>query len=138
VLWALRNSATYFYSPSDLAALPTKPMGHIRIGGLVLRGTLTKNGAHQIVFKVTDLKSNLEVHFGGVLPSLFREGQGIVAEGSLEPDGAFAADTILAKHDETYMPPEVAKTLKQRGLWQGQDKSRPTSYETRPGSSGSG
>jgi len=138
VVWALRNSATYFYSPSELAALPTKPTGQIRIGGLVLRGTLANDGARGIVFKVTDLKSSLEVRYSGILPSLFREGQGVVAEGRLGHNGVFAADTILAKHDERYMPPEVAKTLKRRGLWRPSSSPAKGAFESQAGAPGSG
>ena len=100
VLWALRNTATYFYSPSDLASLATKPTGDIRIGGLVERGSISRDSTHHVDFKVTDLKSELAVSFSGVLPSLFREGQGVVAEGRLAQNGKFEAHTILAKHDE--------------------------------------
>jgi cytochrome c-type biogenesis protein CcmE len=124
VLWALRSTATYFYSPSDLAALTTKPQSDIRIGGLVERGSIIRGGPQHIDFKVTDLKSELDVTFSGVLPSLFREGQGVVAEGRLE-DGKFVAHTILAKHDENYMPPEVEKALKNRGLWHEDGKPHP-------------
>ncbi|MFZ1988657.1 MAG: cytochrome c maturation protein CcmE [Alphaproteobacteria bacterium] len=134
-LWALRNTATYFYSPSDLAALATKPSGDIRIGGLVERGSISRFGAQSIEFKVTDLKSELAVSFSGVAPSLFREGQGVVAEGRLARNGKFEAHTILAKHDETYMPPEVAKALKERGLWEGATGTSPkTALTGRPGS----
>lgn len=135
-LWALRNTATYFYSPSDLAALATKPQGDIRIGGLVERGSITHDDVQRIEFKVTDLKSELDVTFSGVLPSLFREGQGVVAEGRLE-DGKFVAHTILAKHDENYMPPEVEKALKDRGLWYEDGKPHPSQNAgaaARPGS----
>lgn len=135
VLWALRSTATYFYSPSDLAALTAKPTGDIRIGGLVERGSISRNGAQSIEFKVTDLKSELSVDFSGVLPSLFREGQGVVAEGRLSQNGKFEAHTILAKHDETYMPPEVAKALKDRGLWHDDAKPHPAgAAASRPGS----
>jgi cytochrome c-type biogenesis protein CcmE len=118
-----------------LAALATKPSGDIRIGGLVERGSLSRVGAQSIEFKVTDLKSELPVRFSGVVPSLFREGQGVVAEGRLAQNGKFEAHTILAKHDETYMPPEVAKALKERGMWEGE--ARPpakTSPSGRPAS----
>jgi cytochrome c-type biogenesis protein CcmE len=138
VLWALRSSATYFYSPSDLAALPNKPIGLIRVGGLVLRGTLMNDGPHAIDFKVTDLKSNLEVRFDGVLPSLFREGQGVVAEGKLGSDGTFVADRILAKHDATYMPPEVERALKRRGLWRGDATSSQGAEKAHAITAGSG
>jgi cytochrome c-type biogenesis protein CcmE len=137
VLWALRSSATYFYSPSDLMALAVKPKGDIRIGGLVERGTLTYGAAREVEFKVTDLKSEISVSYAGVLPSLFREGQGVVAEGSLGPGGHFVAHTILAKHDETYMPPEVAKTLKDRGLWYGKD-AKPSTESHPSSAAGSG
>ena len=132
-LWALKDTATYFYSPSDLSALATKPEGDIRIGGLVERGSIIHGGAQQIEFKVTDLKSELEVSFSGVLPSLFREGQGVVAEGRLE-GSTFVAHTILAKHDANYMPPEVAKALKERGLWYEAGKPHPGAVVQRSGS----
>ena len=133
-LWALRSKATYFFSPSDLAALATKPTGDIRIGGLVERGSVTRISGQSIEFKVTDLKSELVVSFSGVVPSLFREGQGVVAEGQLAQNGKFKAHTILAKHDETYMPPEVAKALKERGLWEGGAKSATKTAPPRAGS----
>jgi len=133
-LWALRSTATYFYSPSDLAALATKPSGDIRVGGLVERGSVSRTGAQSIEFKVTDLKSELAVRFSGVVPSLFREGQGVVAEGRLARNGKFVAHTILAKHDETYMPPEVAKALKERGLWEGAGAAAKTAAGGQTGS----
>ena len=118
-----------------MAALAPKPAGDIRIGGLVERGSLNRIGAQAIEFKVTDLKSELAVSFSGVVPSLFREGQGVVAEGRLAQNGKFEAHTILAKHDETYMPPEVAKALKERGLWEGKTDHAPKAASAaRPGS----
>jgi cytochrome c-type biogenesis protein CcmE len=117
ILTALDDSLVYFYSPSDILA---KPPGdrRIRIGGLVEQGSIQKDGK-QVSFRVTDLQSGLPVVFTGVLPDLFREMQGVVAEGRLGLDGVFMASNVLAKHDETYMPKEVADSLKASGQWQG-------------------
>ena len=117
ILTALDDSLVYFYSPSDIAA---KPPGdrRIRIGGLVEEGSIRKEG-EQVGFRVTDLQNTLAVSFTGVLPDLFREMQGVVAEGRLGADGVFQASNVLAKHDETYMPKEVADSLKASGQWQG-------------------
>ncbi len=89
----------------------------IRVGGLVEEGSVAITGDGSVRFRVTDLKTALPVTYRGVLPDLFREGQGVVAQGTLGPDGAFAASEVLAKHDETYMPPEVAEALKKSGRW---------------------
>ena len=88
------------------------------MGGLVKTGSLLRQGA-RVAFRVTDLKNEVEVIYEGILPDLFREGQGVVVEGRLLPGGVFRADGVLAKHDETYMPPEVAEALKESGRWQG-------------------
>jgi len=90
-----------------------------RLGGLVAEGSLKRGQGTEVEFVVTDTRSTVPVIYRGVLPDLFREGQGVVTEGRLEPGGRFRADTVLAKHDETYMPPEVAKALKEQGVWQG-------------------
>lgn len=95
----------------------TEPSGRIRIGGLVLPGSIKTGGSDTVSFEVTDHKADLEVHYAGVLPDLFRDGQGVVVEGRLAPGGSFQADRVLAKHDARYMPPELEKALKKRGLW---------------------
>jgi cytochrome c-type biogenesis protein CcmE len=114
----------FFYSPSDLvremAQQPIPPNRRLRIGGLVEEGSLgrEKDGVTH-VFRVTDKVEVVSVRFRGLLPDIFGEGQGIVAEGSMAPDGTFIATEVLAKHDETYMPKEVAEALKKAGQWQG-------------------
>ena len=116
VLSAFRQNIVFFFSPTDLLASP-QPTGHdFRLGGLVEQGSVNKDG--EIVrFRITDKKNALAVVYRGVLPDLFREGQGVVVEGSLAADGSFTANTVLAKHDEKYMPPEVAAALKKAGEW---------------------
>ncbi len=118
VMFALRDEIVFFYSPSDVVVEgKAKPGQRFRIGGLVVDGSVVRDGEH-IEFSVTDTRKELKVRYTGILPDLFREGQGIVAEGRLEPDGEFSADTVLAKHDEKYMPKEVADALKKAGRWQ--------------------
>jgi len=117
VLTALKDNIVFFYSPSQLAEKKPAPDRRLRIGGLVEQGSVQKDGA-VVRFKVTDLKESVPVVYRGLLPDLFREGQGVIAEGSLGADGIFAAREVLAKHDENYMPPEVAKALKESGRWQ--------------------
>ena len=116
VLSAFRQNIVFFFSPTDLLASPQPPGHDFRLGGLVEQGSVSKDG--EIVrFRITDKKNALPVVYRGVLPDLFREGQGVVVEGSLAADGSFAASTVLAKHDEKYMPPEVAAALKKAGEW---------------------
>ncbi len=117
VLGALRDSIVFFNSPSDVAEKHIAPGARIRLGGLVKPGSLVRGDNLKIRFEVTDGKSKLPVSYQGVLPDLFREGQGVVAEGALDAAGVFNADTILAKHDETSMPKEVADALKKSGHW---------------------
>jgi cytochrome c-type biogenesis protein CcmE len=100
-----------------LADKKPAPDRRLRIGGLVEQGSVQKDG-HEVRFKVTDLKQSVNVVYRGLLPDLFREGQGVIAEGSLGADGVFIAREVLAKHDENYMPPEVARALKESGRWQ--------------------
>lgn len=125
VLRALNSDIVFFLSPADIAATPPPPGQYIRIGGLVEAGSVKKDPAQTLVsFSITDLDQSVPVVYRGILPDLFREGQGVVVEGSFGEDGQFTADEVLAKHDETYMPPEVAKALKESGRWQetsGQD-----------------
>jgi cytochrome c-type biogenesis protein CcmE len=117
VLAAFRDSLVFFYSPSELVARPGLSGGRIRIGGLVETQSVDHQDGRQVMFRVTDGKTDINVSYDGVLPDLFREGQGVVAEGRVK-DGVFVANTILAKHDEKYMPPEVAEALKDSGHWQ--------------------
>lgn len=117
---ALQKNITFFYSPSDVAAKQPPANRRMRVGGLVKTGSVRKLAdGTTTAFILTDLANDLTVVFNGILPDLFREGQGIVAEGRLEPTGRFRADEVLAKHDETYMPPEVAESLKAAGVWKG-------------------
>jgi len=116
VLTALSDNISYFRTPTDIAkgAYPEHGTGRaFRLGGLVETGSLKHQGT-TITFSVTDLKNRLDVRYSGVVPDLFREGQGVVAEGKMQ-DGVFVASTLLAKHDEKYMPPEVTRELKASG-----------------------
>jgi cytochrome c-type biogenesis protein CcmE len=107
----LGDKATYFYAPSDLAGIPT-PTNAIRLGGMVEAGSLVRNG-QTVTFVVTDNAKTWPVTYTGILPDLFREGQGVIAEGKIDPKtGLFTAETILAKHDEKYMPPEVTGAMR--------------------------
>jgi cytochrome c-type biogenesis protein CcmE len=116
-LFAMQDSLVFFYTPSDLAEKDVKPGQRVRLGGLVADGSVEKDGT-TVHFVVTDMSAELPVTFTGILPDLFREGQGVVAEGSLLPDGRLEATSVLAKHDENYMPKEVADKLKESGRWQ--------------------
>ncbi|MFZ0669583.1 MAG: cytochrome c maturation protein CcmE [Pseudolabrys sp.] len=124
VLGALRNSIVFFNSPTDVAEKRI-PLGtRMRIGGLVKPGSLQRGDNLQVSFAVTDGNADIAVRYQGIVPDLFREGQGVVAEGKLESGGVLAADTVLAKHDERYMPREVVDALKKSGRWQeGEAKS---------------
>lgn len=114
----LRESVVYFVAPSDLAEKASDG-ARVRLGGLVVEGTLRRDAEGVNVFSVTDGAVAVDVRYVGLLPDLFREGQGVVAEGRWIPGQAFEADRVLARHDETYMPREVAEALKQRGEWKG-------------------
>jgi cytochrome c-type biogenesis protein CcmE len=119
VLVALRQDIVFFLSPTELAAKPPASGRVIRIGGLVEQGSLQKLGSDGvIVFEVTDHHKSIKVRYRGILPDLFREGQGVVIEGAVNEHGEFVANEVLAKHDEKYLPPEVAKALKASGRWQ--------------------
>jgi cytochrome c-type biogenesis protein CcmE len=117
VLLALRDNIVFFYGPSELAQKAPHAGQRLRIGGLVRRGSLVHEGGQTVHFAVTDTKQEVEVTYTGPLPDLFREGQGVVAEGTLGQDKIFHADSILAKHDERYMPRDVADALKKQGVW---------------------
>jgi cytochrome c-type biogenesis protein CcmE len=119
VLYAVRDTIVFFHAPSDIAAKGVQPGTRFRLGGLVKEGSIRRGENQQVSFEVADGAATLSVHYQGILPDLFREGQGVVAEGVLEPSGSFRADTVLARHDESYMPREVADALKKQGVWQG-------------------
>ena len=117
MLTALRDSIVFFNSPTDVIEKRIASGTRIRLGGLVKPGTLVRGEQLSIRFEVTDGKSAIPVAYQGILPDLFREGQGVITEGALDPAGLFKADAVLAKHDETYMPKEVADALKKQGHW---------------------
>lgn len=121
VLSALRQDIVFFFSPTEILEAKVQTEGRrIRLGGLVEQGSVVKDGA-KVRFKVTDGAHSLPVEFEGLLPDLFREGQGVVTEGRMGA-GVFLAAEVLAKHDENYMPKEVAESLKKSGHWQGEEK----------------
>jgi cytochrome c-type biogenesis protein CcmE len=117
VLYALSDGIAFFATPSEIVAHPPAPDRRLRLGGLVEAGSVAKEDGGVVRFAVTDGKAAVPVRFVGIPPDLFREGQGVVAEGALDGAGLFEADTILAKHDETYMPKEVVDALKKSGEW---------------------
>jgi cytochrome c-type biogenesis protein CcmE len=117
VLFALRDAVVGFHFPQEVAARQIPEGRRIRLGGVVAAGSLKRDGL-TAEFGITDNVKTVPARYTGILPDLFREGQGVVAEGKLDASGHFIADTVLAKHDENYMPPEVAKALKQQGVWQ--------------------
>jgi len=123
VMFALRDEIVFFYSPTDiLAENKAGPGERFRLGGLVKEGSIEKDGK-TVSFVITDTEMDLPVTYVGILPDLFREGQGVIAEGTMAGIDRFSADTVLAKHDENYMPKEVADTLKEKGVWQGEGGS---------------
>ena len=117
-LSALRQNIAFFVTPSQIASGEVSPGKRFRLGGLVEPGTVQRGSGNAVQFAVGDNVNRVAVTYHGILPDLFREGQGIVAQGTLTGDGVFAADEVLAKHDEKYMPREVADALKQSGHWQ--------------------
>jgi cytochrome c-type biogenesis protein CcmE len=125
VLYAMNDTIVFFNSPADIQAKNVQPGTRFRLGGLVKEGTVRRDADQQVTFEVMDAESSIQVSYKGLLPDLFREGQGIVAEGVLESGSVFRADTVLAKHDENYMPREVADTLKRQGHWQGEANASP-------------
>jgi cytochrome c-type biogenesis protein CcmE len=120
VLYGLRDSIVFFYTPSEVTEKNIAPGQRIRLGGLVEKGSVVKGEGAAISFRVTDTIKTMPVNYVGQLPDLFREEQGVVTEGVLEASGALKADTVLAKHDEKYMPKDVADRLKAKGVWKGQ------------------
>ncbi|ODT31777.1 MAG: cytochrome c biogenesis protein CcmE [Kaistia sp. SCN 65-12] len=115
--YALGQKASYFYMPGDLAEAHVAPGQRIRLGGLVEQGTIKRDQGATVEFSVTDTQNSVKVTYTGILPDLFREEQGVITEGAFAPDGTFVADSVLAKHDERYMPKEVADGLKAKGVW---------------------
>jgi cytochrome c-type biogenesis protein CcmE len=116
VLYALSDTITFFHTPSDLTETHVKAGQRIRLGGMVEDGSVKKGPGTITTFVVTDQIKTVTVTYNGILPDLFREGQGVVTEGRLQDDGTFLADTVLAKHDENYMPRELAESLKAKGV----------------------
>ncbi|MFL5296121.1 MAG: cytochrome c maturation protein CcmE [Phenylobacterium sp.] len=123
-LWGLRDSISFFYTPSQAAKANPPPGRAIQLGGLVQVGSVRKHPDGRVEFVVADRTARDQVSFQGDLPDLFREGQGIVATGAFRKDGVFEARQVLAKHDERYMPRELTKALKAQGEWRG-DGSTP-------------
>jgi cytochrome c-type biogenesis protein CcmE len=117
MLTAFKDSIVFFNSPTDVVEKQIAPGARIRLGGLVKEGSITRGDNLQVRFEVTDGRNTIPVAYQGLLPDLFREGQGVVTEGALDQAGLFKADNVLAKHDENYMPREVADRLKQQGHW---------------------
>ena len=118
VLFALRSKITYFYMPSELVEKSVQPGTRLRLGGIVEAGSWKRDSGTRQTFVVTDTIKSLQVSYDGVVPDLFKEGQGVVAEGIIQADGSFIADWVLAKHDENYMPKDLADKLKEKGVWQ--------------------
>ena len=123
MLTAFEENIVFFHTPTDIAEKNVAEGRRIRLGGLVEEGSVKRAGGAVVNFRVTDLRTTIAVTYKGLLPDLFSEGQGVVAEGTLQ-GGIFRADEVLAKHDETYMPPEVADALKKSGQWKGPGESK--------------
>jgi cytochrome c-type biogenesis protein CcmE len=123
VLFALQEQIVYFHSPSDVVEKQVGPGARIRLGGLVVEESVSRGEGTMVSFAVTDTANQVDVSYNGILPDLFREGQGVVVEGAFHTGSTvFVADSVLAKHDETYMPREVADSLKEQGVWQGEEQ----------------
>lgn len=116
MLTSFQDNIVFFFSPTEITERKPTPEQRVRVGGLVENGSVVRNG-ETTTFAVTDTQSTIQVKYVGLLPDLFREGQGVVAEGRMGADGVFMAANVLAKHDENYMPPEVAEALKKSGRW---------------------
>jgi len=127
-LFAMRDSVSFFYTPSQAAESKVPAGRNVQLGGLVQAGSVVKHPDGRVEFTVADMKGAAKVSYQGDLPDLFREGQGVVAQGSFDHAGLFQAKTVLAKHDEKYMPREVSKALKEQGEWRG-DGAAPPNYE---------
>ncbi len=122
VLFALQQKIAFFRMPSDIQLSDIQSQSRFRLGGLVEKGTVVRGEGTKISFSVTDKIKSIPVTYEGILPDLFREDQGVVIEGGFSPAGKFIADSVLAKHDENYMPKEVADSLKAKGVWQEESK----------------
>jgi cytochrome c-type biogenesis protein CcmE len=122
ILTALNDRIVFFRSPAEVVEMKVPPGTRFRLGGLVENASVERATGQQVSFRVTDGNKSIAVRYTGLLPDLFREGQGVVCEGTLQGDGSFVADTVLAKHDEKYMPREVQDALKKQGHWQGDAK----------------
>jgi cytochrome c-type biogenesis protein CcmE len=116
MLNAFEDNIVFFYSPTEIKTKQLKADQRLRLGGLVEEGSLQKPGDSTVIFRVTDTANTITVRFKGILPDLFREGQGVIAEGKMQGE-TFIAEEVLAKHDENYMPPEVAEAIKKSGQW---------------------
>lgn len=125
MLFAFRDAVVFFRTPSDVAENKLDVSQRFRLGGLVAEGSIKRGAGTNVAFTVTDTIKTVPVIYDGILPDLFREGQGVVAEGVIGPDGVFKADSVLAKHDETYMPPDVARALKEKGVKLGAGATHP-------------
>jgi cytochrome c-type biogenesis protein CcmE len=125
ILSALKDSIVFFNSPTDVVEKHVAPGSRIRLGGLVKDGSVVRGNDLAVRFEVTDGANTIAVAYQGILPDLFREGQGVVTEGVLDPSGTFKADSVLAKHDEKYMPKEVADALKKSGHWKENEGTGP-------------
>jgi cytochrome c-type biogenesis protein CcmE len=123
ILYALNDQIVFFQTPTDVVAKQIPAGQRIRLGGLVEEGSVQRSDDAKVSFKVTDTANTVAVTYVGILPDLFREGQGVVTEGIVGPDGIFRADSVLAKHDENYVPKEVADALKAQGVWKGDGAS---------------
>jgi len=117
-MFALRDNIVFFYSPAEIASKAPAPGTRMRLGGLIKQGSIVRGENRSVTFVVADAEREISVSYTGLLPDLFREGQGVVAEGVLVSPTSFRADSVLAKHDENYMPREVADALKKQGHWQ--------------------
>jgi cytochrome c-type biogenesis protein CcmE len=136
VLNAMRDSIVFFSTPAMVAEKHIAPGKRFRLGGLVEKGSLVRGDNLAVTFQVGDGNATLPVSYQGILPDLFREGQGVVAEGALDSSGVFKADTVLAKHDENYMPREVADALKKQGHWKDDYGNKPDDKAKAAGTQG--
>lgn len=127
-MFAMKDALIYFYSPTEIAEEGVELGERIRVGGLVVEGSIQPGEGQHVAFRVTDTAHDILIEYEGILPDLFREGQGVVVEGAFQTAGVFSAETVLAKHDETYMPPEVAEALQESGVWQGEDDAGDSEY----------
>ncbi|MEC9249760.1 MAG: cytochrome c maturation protein CcmE [Pseudomonadota bacterium] len=127
-MFAMKDALIYFYSPTEIAEEGVELGERIRVGGLVVEGSIQPGEGQHVAFRVTDTAHDILIEYEGILPDLFREGQGVVVEGAFQTAGVFSAETVLAKHDETYMPPEVAEALQESGVWQGEADAGDSEY----------